>query len=137
MVAAPTSAAIWVRAPMLSLTAVREPLAPTEKPWVKPAAALAAPIASSSCEARTCWPCLPAKERAVRISSAKATRKMPSAAGTSATMSPKGAGSEARSSEARPGSAPTTAMPWAWKSSAQESADRADDDDERRREASA
>jgi hypothetical protein len=35
--------ATWLRAPMLSLTAVREPLAPTEKPCVTPAAALAAP----------------------------------------------------------------------------------------------
>ena len=42
------SPAIWLRAPMPSLTAVREPLAPTGIPWLTPAAALAAPMASSS-----------------------------------------------------------------------------------------
>ena len=76
------SPAIWLRAPMLSLTAVREPLAPIENPCVNPAAAFAAPIASSSCDARTFWLCFPANDRAVRISSANETRKMPSAAGT-------------------------------------------------------
>ncbi len=80
-VAAATSPATWLRAPMLSLTAVRDPLAPSGKPWVTPAAAFAAPIASSSCDASMCWLCLPANERAVRISSAKETRKMPPAAG--------------------------------------------------------
>ena len=54
---------------------------------MKPAAAFAAPIASSSCEARTFWRCFPANARAVRISSAKETTKMPSAAGTSRTTS--------------------------------------------------
>ena len=38
---------------------MREPLAPTGKPCVSPAATLATPIASTSCSARTCWPCLP------------------------------------------------------------------------------
>jgi hypothetical protein len=45
-----------VRPPIWSLTAVREPLAPTGKAWVIPAARLAAPIAASSVSARTCWP---------------------------------------------------------------------------------
>jgi hypothetical protein len=61
---------------MSSLTAVREPLAATGKPYVNPAAALAAAIASSSCDPRTLWLCLPANDRAVRISSAKQTGKM-------------------------------------------------------------
>ena len=80
---AANSPAICVRAPIASLTAVRAPLAPIENACVKPAAAFAAPITSSSCEARTCSPRRPAKARAVRISSAKETRKTPSAAGAS------------------------------------------------------
>ena len=48
MAPAASRPAIWLRAPMLSLTAVREPLAPTGRPWVTPAAALATLIASSS-----------------------------------------------------------------------------------------
>ena len=52
-----------------------------------PAAAFAAPIASSSCPTRMCWSWLPANERAVRISSANDTRNSPTAAGTSASVS--------------------------------------------------
>ena len=44
--AAASSPAIWVRAPIASLTAVRDPLAPTGSPGVSPAAAFAAPMAS-------------------------------------------------------------------------------------------
>ena len=52
-----------------------------------PAAALAAPIASSSCPTRTCWPWRPANERAVSTPSAKQTKNSPSAAGTSVSVS--------------------------------------------------
>jgi hypothetical protein len=119
-VPAATSAAIWVRAPMLSFTAVRAPLAPIENPCVSPAAVFAAPIASSSCDARTCWLRFPAKERAVRISSANETRKMPAAAGTRGTTSCNaGVGTSMLGSPA--GIAPTIATPSACKSSAHES----------------
>ena len=59
----------WVRAPIWSLTAVRDPLAPIGNPWLIPAARLAAPMAPSSVSAPTCSPRWPAKEQAVRISS--------------------------------------------------------------------
>ena len=87
---AANSPAICVRAPIASFTAVRAPLAPIENACVKPAAAFAAPMTNSSCDARTCSPRLPAKARAVRISSAKETRKTPSAAGSSRRTSASG-----------------------------------------------
>ncbi len=43
-----TRPAIWLRAPMSSFTAVREPLAPIEKPCVNPAATFAVPSAPTS-----------------------------------------------------------------------------------------
>ena len=110
---------ICVRTPSESLTAVREPAAPIENACVNPAAAFAAPIASSSCDARTGSWRRPANERAVRISSANETRNTPSAAGASSATSPNpGRGSVGRG---RPlGIRPTTATPWPARSSAQE-----------------
>jgi hypothetical protein len=108
-----------VRAPIESFTAVRDPLAPIEKPCVRPAAAFAAPIANSSCDARTFWRCFPANDRAVRISSANETRKMPSAAGTSSRTSASGGVGMVRLG--RPaGIAPVTSIPWLARSSAHE-----------------
>jgi hypothetical protein len=92
------------------LTAVRAPLAPIENPCVKPPAAFAAPIASSSCDARTFSPCFPAKTRAVRISSAKVTRKTPNAAGTRRTTSASG-GVGIVGLGSPDGTGPTTATP--------------------------
>ena len=118
-VLAANSPAICVRAPIASFTAVRAPLAPIENPCVKPAAAFAAPITNSSCEARTCSPRLPANARAVRISSANETRKTPSAAGTSWSTSPSGGvGMLGRGSP--PATGPTVAIPCSAKSSAHE-----------------
>jgi hypothetical protein len=48
MATAASSPATWLRAPIASLTAVREPLPPTGIPCVTPAAAFAAPMATSS-----------------------------------------------------------------------------------------
>ena len=124
--------AIWVRAPTASFTAVRAPLAPTENACVKPAAAFAAPIVRSSCDARTCSPRLPANARAVRISSANETRKRPTAAGTSSrTSSSGGVGNVGRGRP--PATGPTIATPWRAKSNSQERAIAADDDDQRSR----
>ena len=108
-----------VRTPIESFTAVREPLAPIGKPWVSPAATLAAPIANTSCSARTCCPCLPANDRAVRISSAKLTRKIPTAAVTSSSASPPPGVGRARSGMPL-GTLPTTARPRSSRSSHQE-----------------
>jgi hypothetical protein len=100
-----------VRPPIWSLTAVREPLAPMGKDWVIPAARSATPMATSSWSTRTCWPWRPAKERAVRISSEKLTKKMPVAAGSSERMSP--SRRLGTSMPGRPGGiSPTTATPW-------------------------
>ena len=87
---AATSPAICVRAPIWSFTAVREPLAPSGKPCVIPAAALNPEKASSSWFARMCWLRFPANVLAVRMPSAKLTRKMPRAAGTSLPTSASG-----------------------------------------------
>ena len=86
---------------------------------MKPAAAFAVPIASSSCGARTCWLCFPANERAVRISSANETRKTPTAAGKRRmTSCQAGCGTAKLGSPA--GIAPTTATPCACRSNAHE-----------------
>ncbi|HEX6424954.1 MAG TPA: hypothetical protein VFZ79_15830 [Acidimicrobiales bacterium] len=69
-VAAEMTPTSCVRPPVWSLTAVLDPLAPIANDWVGPAAALAAPSAKISWLARTFWPCLPAKERAVNTPSA-------------------------------------------------------------------
>ena len=121
---------IWVRAPSESLTAVREPLAPIENACVSPAAAFAAPIASSSCDARTGSWRRPANERAVRISSANETRNTPSAAGASSATSPSpGRGSVGRG---RPlGIRPDDRDAVAGQVERPGGADRADDDDQR------
>ena len=55
-----------------------------------PAAALIPEKARSSWFALTFWPCLPAKDLAVRMPSAKLTRKIPRAAGTSVATSSSG-----------------------------------------------
>ena len=70
MTAAEMIPTTWVRPPVWSLTAVRDPLAPTAKDWVRPAAALAAPSARISWLARTFWPWRPANDRAVSTPSA-------------------------------------------------------------------
>ena len=110
-----------MRAPIVSFTAVREPLAPTENACVSPAAAFAAPMTSNSCPARTCSPRLPAKARAVRISSANETRKTATAAGASFSRSAScGVGRLGRGRPA--GTGPTVAIPWPAKSKIQEAA---------------
>jgi hypothetical protein len=81
-VTAAVSAANWVRAPIESFTAVRDPLAPTGNPCETPAVALAIAIARSSWSTPIRTPWRWASERAVRISSAKLTKNSPSAAGT-------------------------------------------------------
>ena len=84
------SPAIWLRAPIASFTAVRDPLAPIEKPCVTRPRRWRRPWPAAPATARTFWSCLPANERAVRIPSAKQTRKMPTAAGSSVSTSAPG-----------------------------------------------
>ena len=121
MVAAAASPLTWLVAPMSSLTAVRDPLAPTGMPWVNPAATLANPNASSSWSASTTSWWRAAKERAVRIESEKPTRKMPAAATASeATSDPLTSGTV---SDGRPlGTGPVTLTPWDARSSAHDTA---------------
>src|SRR5437764_920213 len=52
-------------------------------------------MARSSCETRTCWPRLPANDRAVRISSANERAKIPAAAGRIRTTSRNGGSGKA------------------------------------------
>ena len=120
-VAAATRPETWLRAPMLSLTVVREPLAPIGKPWLSPATRFPAPIASSSCEPRTLWWCLPANDRAVRISSANETTKIPAAAGMRWTICVSGGDGNERCGSPD-GIAPTIAMPCDAKSNPHERA---------------
>ena len=130
--AAASRPAIWLRAPIASLTAVREPLAPSGRPWVTPAAACAAPMASSSWSTRMCWSCLPANERAVRTASAKQTRKMPIAAGSSVSVSPSG-GEGTCSSGQTGGDRADDRDAVGGEVERGRSRDRADDDEQRRR----
>ena len=54
--AAPTSPAIWLRAPTSSATAVRELLVESGKPWKSPVATFATPSTASSWFWSTSWP---------------------------------------------------------------------------------
>ena len=94
--------AIWVRAPIASFTAVRAPLAPTENPASSrrphsPRPSRAAP----AWRARSLCACLQTHARS-RISSAKETRKSPSAAGAGGGRR-QAAASAASGAAARPG----------------------------------
>ena len=76
MVPKATRPLTWLVARIESFTAVRDPLAPIGMPWLKPEATLATPKASSSWSASTVSRCFAANDRAVRIASAKLTRKI-------------------------------------------------------------
>ena len=72
----------WVLAPASSATGVLDALALIEKPWKKPVATLAAPMAMSSWLESTVRPSLAAYERDRTLVSAKETKAMPIAAPT-------------------------------------------------------
>ncbi len=76
----------WLVAFIESLTAVREPLVPIGMAWEKPAPAFARLKASISWSASMVSPCRAANERAVRIASAKLSRKMARAGPTSESI---------------------------------------------------
>src|SRR4029078_3632775 len=112
-----TNPATWVRAPMRSFTAVREPLALGVNPWVRPDTMLAAPNAASSWVASPFWLCSPANDRAVRIESQKLTRNTPTATGNRWRTSV--VDTDGIFALGNPlGIVPTTATPCAWRSAA-------------------
>ena len=111
----------WLVARIDSLTAVREPLVPIGIPWLSPDAMLAAPKASSSWSASTVSRCLAANDLAVRIASAKLTRKMATAGSSSEPSC--SALREGRPSSGSPlGTGPVRSTPRDSRSSAHESA---------------
>ena len=121
IIAAAASPLTWLVAPMSSLTAVRDPLVPTGMPWVTPDVIWATPNASSSWLASTTSWWRAAKERAVRMESEKATRKMATAPVTSVPRSARETSGTANDGSPL-GTGPVTDTPWDARSSAQDAA---------------